>query len=126
MEKGRNPSLMEAAPCKAAQARAKRWLAIGRLRRGGAKGWLENVAKGMRVHDSGTTYLVDYRDHSLMVPNFMKTVFGHGAYTRYEAMLFNIELICNEFFPIKKVKIKTDKDSSDILPPQTLNTYKKD
>lgn len=62
------------------------------------KGWLENVAKGMRVQEAGTTYLVDYKDHNVMVPNFMKTVFGHGIYTRYEMMLFNSELICKVFY----------------------------
>ncbi len=62
------------------------------------KSWLENMAKGMRVPEAGTTYLVDYRDQSLMVPNFMKTVFGHGVYTKYEVMLFNTRLITNEFY----------------------------
>ena len=62
------------------------------------KGWIENVAKGMRVPEVGATYLVDYRDHSLIVPNFMKTVFGHGIYTRYECMLFNSDIITKEFY----------------------------
>ena len=62
------------------------------------KAWLENLAKGMRVHEAGTCYLVDYKDASLVVPNFTKTVFGHGIYTKYETMLFNAELICEEFY----------------------------
>ena len=62
------------------------------------KSWLENVAKGMRIQDSGTSYLVDYKDNSLVLPNFMKSIFGHGVYTRYETMLFNAEVICKEFY----------------------------
>ena len=62
------------------------------------KTWIENLAKGMRVPEAGTTYLVDFRDHSLVVPNFMKTIFGHGVYTRYEAMAFNSQIIVENFY----------------------------
>lgn len=70
------------------------------------RGWVENVAKGMRVPDYGTTYLVDYRDQSLMVPNAFKTVFGHGVYTRFEHMLFNAKLTCDALYPIASPNFK--------------------
>lgn len=89
------------------------------------KGWLENVAKGMRVQEFGTTYLVDYRDSGIMVPNFMKTVFGHGVYTRYEVMLFNAQLMCDEFYPDKRTKPQLKRKNASFdnqiqsLPPPT-------
>lgn len=60
--------------------------------------WLANVTKGMRVPRVGRTVLVDYRDDSTVLPNFWKTIVGHGVYTRYKVMLFNTELVVQNFY----------------------------
>lgn len=63
------------------------------------RGWLENVAKGMRVSEYGVTYLIDYKDQSRLMPNGLTSIFGHGVYTRFEHMLFNAQLCCDVFYP---------------------------
>ena len=46
------------------------------------------------------TVLVDYKDdtHNQLWPNFISSAFGHGVYTKEEAMLFNLELIVSNFY----------------------------
>jgi hypothetical protein len=51
-----------------------------------------------RVSPYGFTYLVDYGDQSQLVPNFFATVFGHGIYTRFDVMEFNLNLICRHLY----------------------------
>ena len=55
----------------------------------------------------GETLLVNYRDNAAFsfaslkpfrVPHSVKTLFGHGIYTRKEAMLFNTKTIVDEFY----------------------------
>jgi len=62
--------------------------------------WLENAKAGMRVPNYGNkTFLVDYKDKSSNhLPNFFKTVLGHGTYTKYEKMLFNTNLIVDALY----------------------------
>jgi hypothetical protein len=60
--------------------------------------WQANIAKKMRVSPHGQTILVDYRDDSKGLPNFTSSLFGHGIYTRYETMLFNVQLISKTFY----------------------------
>ena len=59
---------------------------------------LENVKARMRVPSYGRTILVDYKDNSTLWPNCLKTLFGHGVYTRYEKMLFNTQLIVDKMY----------------------------
>jgi hypothetical protein len=51
-----------------------------------------------RVSPHGFTYLVDYADQSTIGPNFLATIFGHGIYTRFDVLEFNMDLICEHFF----------------------------
>jgi hypothetical protein len=63
------------------------------------KQWLANIRHRTRVSEHGHTLLVDYGDQgSGFVPNCQSTVFGHGVYTAYEAMLFNSRLIVERFY----------------------------
>lgn len=52
----------------------------------------ENIAKRKRLHNKGHHFLVDYHDDS-KIPNFLKTVFGHGYYTKIEYLPFLFNLI---------------------------------
>ena len=65
---------------------------LAKLLGGGAdlKLWSKNVRNKMRVIPQGTTLLVDYQDSSTVLPNCVSSFFGHGCYTKYEAMLFNL------------------------------------
>jgi hypothetical protein len=55
--------------------------------------WLANVRHRMRVAQQGHTLLVDYGDRGQgPLPNCVTTLFGHGIYTTYEAMLFHARL----------------------------------
>lgn len=66
--------------------------------------WLKNVQAGKRVPDYGKTILVDYGDAGDREgePNCIGTLFGHGTYIRYNAMLFNTKLIVEELYPDSK------------------------
>jgi hypothetical protein len=67
------------------------------------KGWLANVRHRARVHSHGHTLLVDYGDQGAgLTPNFLQTLFGHGVYTSYEAMLFNAQLMATHLYPQKR------------------------
>lgn len=45
-----------------------------------------------RLHNDGVHLLIDYRDVSFF-PNFYKTIFGHGIYTRFDLVPYHLELI---------------------------------
>lgn len=60
--------------------------------------WTINIKPRMRVPAYGRTFLVDYKDSSFILPNFMSSFFGHGVYTKYETLLFNTKLIVSEFY----------------------------
>ncbi|WP_224362140.1 hypothetical protein [Hyalangium versicolor] len=63
------------------------------------KAWLQHVRHRARVSQYGFSYLVDYGDRGVGgMPNFLGTCFGHGVYTRYDAMLFNAELLATHFY----------------------------
>jgi hypothetical protein len=60
--------------------------------------WSENIKYLKRVPDFGQTLLIDYKDNSRF-PNAWKTLFGHGIYTRYYTMHFNIyQIVKNLYF----------------------------
>jgi hypothetical protein len=44
------------------------------------------------------TLLINYKDDSPLLPNCIKTLFGHGVYTNYNAMLFNMATVVNEWY----------------------------
>lgn len=46
----------------------------------------------------GESLLINYRDDSLLLPNCIKTLFGHGVYTNYNAMLFNMATIAKDWY----------------------------
>jgi hypothetical protein len=66
--------------------------------------WLTAVKKGMRVHPSGHTYLVDYKNKHPLVPDGITGLFGHGIYTRLSYMRFTAELICKTLYQSKSQK----------------------
>ncbi len=64
-----------------------------------AKAWLQHVRHRARVSQHGFSYLVDYGDRGMGgMPNCLRTCFGHGVYTSYEAMLFNAHLLAAHFY----------------------------
>jgi hypothetical protein len=62
----------------------------------------------IKGEEAGKTIFVDYLDNGRKVfqmfhftvgkPNFFKTLFGHGVYTRRNSMLFNTRLIVENFY----------------------------
>ena len=63
------------------------------------KAWLKHVGHRARVSQHGFSYLVDYGDRGEgMIPNCLGTLFGHGVYTTYDAMLFNTQLLASRFY----------------------------
>ena len=60
----------------------------------------EQIKYRKRLHNKGHHFLVDYGDQSRF-PNFLKTLFGHGVYTRTELLQFHLELIY-DFLYFKK------------------------
>jgi hypothetical protein len=61
-------------------------------------GWVANLRSTRRLATQGFTWLVDFRDASRVRPNFLHTFFGHGGYTRYEAMLYLHRLVASHFY----------------------------
>ncbi|MBL7665361.1 MAG: hypothetical protein JNM93_09520, partial [Bacteriovoracaceae bacterium] len=59
--------------------------------------WAQNIQYRKRIPDFGKTILVDYQDSSKF-PNGFKTLFGHGVYTRFETMLFNLKTVVDNFY----------------------------
>ncbi len=63
------------------------------------KAWLKHVGHRARVSQHGFSYLVDYGDRGTgKLPNCLGTLFGHGIYTTYDAMLFNTHLLAARFY----------------------------
>jgi hypothetical protein len=63
------------------------------------RAWREHLRHRARVPEHGFTWLVDYGDRATSVlPNCLATLFGHGVYTTYEAMLFNAQLLADHFY----------------------------
>lgn len=61
--------------------------------------WYQTMIKRQRVGDFGRTLLVDYTSaDSGKKDNFLTSVFGHGIYTRFDVMLFHLELICTHLY----------------------------
>jgi hypothetical protein len=60
--------------------------------------WLSNLKIKMRVIPFGRTVLVDYGDQSKFLPNFAKTLLGHGVYTRLTALPFHLRMISKYFY----------------------------
>lgn len=52
----------------------------------------ENIQFRHRLHNQGHHYLVDYNDQG-KTPNFLKTGFGHGVYTKLDLLPFHLHLI---------------------------------
>jgi hypothetical protein len=59
--------------------------------------WLHAIARRERLGNFGRTLLIDYADQG-RGPNFIGTVFGHGVYTRYRALLFHMQQICRYLY----------------------------
>ena len=55
--------------------------------------WLQSIIRRERLGDFGRTLLIDYFHTAKPKTNFVKTVFGHGVYTRFDVMQFQFELI---------------------------------
>lgn len=63
----------------------------------GINHWSSQIRMNKRLHPLGHNLLVDYKDKSRGI-NFLTTMFGHGIYTRYHTMLFNLKEIINYFY----------------------------
>ena len=63
----------------------------------GFERWLECARKSVRCANDGTCLLVDYKD-STGSTNARDHVYGHAAYTRLNAMLFNTTEIVSRFY----------------------------
>lgn len=61
--------------------------------------WQAALREKRRVSPFGITLLVDYGDGGGRFPNAQRTLFGHGVYTRFDAMLFNFRQIGLELYP---------------------------
>lgn len=62
------------------------------------KRWLSDMKLKNRIPKYGYTYLVDYKDRAIGVPNLLRTIFGHGAYTEYRFMEFNTRVIVDHLY----------------------------
>jgi hypothetical protein len=68
----------------------------------GLRTWLAGIRRAPPSPGHGDTLLVDYRDASARAPNWRRTWFGHAAYTRGDAMLFNARLIAEQLYPERR------------------------
>lgn len=59
--------------------------------------WLKSIVRRERLGDFGRTLLIDYQAE-VVNRNFIKSVFGHGVYTRFDVMDFQMELICRYIY----------------------------
>lgn len=57
----------------------------------------ERIKLKKRLHNEGHHFLVDYGDQG-RVPNFIKTIFGHGVYTKVEFLGFHLSIIGKYFY----------------------------
>jgi hypothetical protein len=62
----------------------------------GFERWLECARKSVRCQNDGHCLLVDYKDAGSSDPR--DHIYGHGAYTRMNAMLFNLDTIQRTFY----------------------------
>ncbi len=60
--------------------------------------WFQSLFRRERLGDFGRTLLIDYFHAQRQKTNFVKTVFGHGVYTRFDVMQFQLELICRYMY----------------------------
>jgi hypothetical protein len=60
--------------------------------------WLAAVRRAPLSPAHGDTLLVDYRDAGERSANWLRTWFGHAAYTRLDAMLFNAWLVAEQLY----------------------------
>jgi hypothetical protein len=66
----------------------------------GFERWLECARKGVRCPNDGVCLLVDYKDaDTTSDPTPSRHLFGHAAYTRQNAMLFNLTQIVQSLYP---------------------------
>ncbi len=63
--------------------------------------WFQSVFRRERLGDFGRTLLIDYFHAQRQKTNFVKTVFGHGVYTRFDVMQFQFEIICKYMYDKK-------------------------
>lgn len=62
--------------------------------------WKRRISKRIRCHQKGRNILIDYEDQANILPNFHKSIFGHGVYTRLDLMYFHLKLITEELLEI--------------------------
>lgn len=60
--------------------------------------WLQSIVRRERLGDFGRTLLIDYGHEQPKKGNFIRAVFGHGVYTRFDIMHFQMELICKYIY----------------------------
>ncbi len=60
----------------------------------------KKIERANRFHNTGMHLLVDYQDGG-GYPNFIKTIFGHGVYTRLRLFNFHISLILEHLYQIE-------------------------
>jgi hypothetical protein len=65
----------------------------------GFERWLECARKAVRCQNDGRCVLVDYKD-SAPSAAAKEHVYGHAAYTRMNAMLFNAGVITSDLYPV--------------------------
>lgn len=66
----------------------------------GFERWLECARKSVRCHNDGRCLLVDYKD-STATSSAKDHIYGHAAYTRMNAMLFNMtEIMRSLYVPV--------------------------
>ena len=64
----------------------------------GFERWLECARKSVRCHNDGHCLLVDYKD-STATSTAKDHIYGHAAYTKINAMLFNTTEIVRNLYP---------------------------
>ncbi|MBC7532822.1 MAG: hypothetical protein H7318_14715 [Oligoflexus sp.] len=60
--------------------------------------WIQSIVRRERLGDFGRTLLVDYGHEQPNKNNFIRAVFGHGVYTRFDIMHFQMEVICKYIY----------------------------
>jgi hypothetical protein len=59
--------------------------------------WVTEIRKRKRVPDFGFSLLINYKDASIL-PNFIRTLQGHGVYTRKRMMVFTFNQINKKLY----------------------------
>ncbi|MBC7660919.1 MAG: hypothetical protein H7249_14580 [Chitinophagaceae bacterium] len=60
--------------------------------------WLRSIVRRERLGDFGRTLLIDYQRATVHRNNFIIGVFGHGVYTRFEVMEYQMKLIAEYIY----------------------------